>query len=428
VSAASTGAFRSLRNYNYRIWAMGALVSNIGSWMQRTAQDWLVLTQLTHKSASAMGIVIGLQFAPQILLLPLTGFAADHMDRRKLLIITQATMGALALILGLLTVTGLVQLWHVYVLAFLLGCAGAFDSPARQTFVSEVVGEADLANAVGLNSTSFNAARLIGPAFAGVMIAAVGSGWMFLINAATFVAVLASLYMLRVADLRQPQRKAPTRGGLLEGFRYVWARPDLRTVIMMMGLVGAFGLNFPIYISTMSVGVFHIGADGYGLLTSIMAIGSVTGALMAARRNNPQIRLLIVGGAVFGSGFILAAPMPNYWLFAAALIVIGVASQTFTTSASSLVQLSTAPEMRGRVMAILMAVALGGTPVGAPIVGWAADRFGPRWAMGFGGLAGFAAALIGLNYLIRYRGLKLRWQAGRPRFDLDPAVPIDGAA
>src|SRR5271156_3590484 len=184
------GTFRSLKVFNYRVWAGGAIVSNVGTWMQRTAQDWIVLTQLTHHNASAVGLVMALQFGPQLLLLPLTGFAADHFDRRKLLLATQGAMGALALGLGILTVTGLVQLWQVYVFAFLLGCVSAFDSPARQTFVSELVVEADLSNAVGLNSTSFNAARMIGPAVAGVLIAAVGSGWVFLINAASFAAVL----------------------------------------------------------------------------------------------------------------------------------------------------------------------------------------------------------------------------------------------
>jgi len=180
------GTFRSLEGFNYRTWAGGAIVSNVGTWMQRTAQDWVVLTQLTHNNATAVGVVMALQYGPQVLLLPLTGFAADHLDLRKLLFATQAAMGALALGLGLLTVSGLVELWHVYVFAFLLGCVTAFDAPARQTFVSELVAEADLSNAVALNSTSFNAARTIGPAIAGVLIATVGSGWVFLINAACF--------------------------------------------------------------------------------------------------------------------------------------------------------------------------------------------------------------------------------------------------
>jgi MFS family permease len=412
------GTFRSLHGFNYRMWAGGAFVSNVGTWMQRTAQDWIVLTQLTHHNATAVGVVMSLQFGPQVLLLPLTGFAADHLDRRKLMFATQGAMGGLALGLGILTVAGLVQLWHVYVFAFLLGCVSAFDSPARQTFVSELVVEADLSNAVGLNSTSFNAARMIGPAIAGVLIAAVGSGWVFLINAASFAAVLFSLSLLRVDELHRTDRALRTRGSLAEGFRYVWKRPDLKAMLLMLFLIGTFGLNFPIFISTMSVTVFHAGASQYGLLSSIMAVGSVAGALLAARREKPHIAILLAGVAVFGIGCALSAIMPNYWLFGLALVLIGVSAQTFTTTVNSMVQLSTEPAMRGRVVAILLAIALGGTPLGAPIVGWVADAWGPRWALGIGAGSGFGAAVVGVSYLMKYRHLRVGMHEGRLRFTL----------
>ena len=405
------GAFRSLRTRNYRLWAAGALVSNVGTWMQRTAQDWLVLAQLTRHSATAVGVVMALQFAPQLLLLPWTGAAADRLDRRRLLMATQSAMGLLALGLGLLTATGRVRLWHVDAFALLLGCAAAFDAPARQTFVAELVGDAELSNAVALNSTSFNAARLIGPAVAGVLIAAVGSGWVFLINAASFAAVLASLALLRVGELhREPHRGGARggRGGLADGFHYVWGRPELRAVVLMVFLVGTFGLNYPIFIAAMSVRVFHTGAGRYGLLTSAMAVGSVAGALLSARRAAPRLAVVAGGAAVFGVGFALAAVMPTYGLFALALAVVGVSAQTFTTTATSLVQLSTEPVMRGRVMAILLAIALGGTPVGAPLVGWVADAFGPRWALGVGAAAGLAAAAVGLRSLARLQGVPAR--------------------
>ena len=374
------------------MWAAGALVSNVGTWMQRTAQDWLVLTELTHHNASALGLVMAFQFGPQLLLMPWTGFAADHFNQRKLLIATQAAMGALALALGVLTVTGVVQLWHVYVFAFLSGCAAAFDAPVRQTFVAELVGDADLSNAVALNSTSFNAGRMIGPAVAGLVIASVGTGWAFLVNGASFVAVLVSLSLFRVSELRANERALRTKGGFTDGFRYVWARPDLMAILVMLFLIGTFGLNFPIFISTMAVSVFHTDARGYGVLSSIMAIGTIAGALLAAGRGTARFMSLLIGALVFGLGCTLAAIAPNYWLFAGALVIIGAAALTFTNATNTLMQLSTEPAMRGRVMALRLGIALGCTPIGAPIVGWIADHPGPRWSLGIGAASGFAAA------------------------------------
>jgi MFS family permease len=403
VSAIFRGTFRSLRRFNYRLWAGGSVVSNIGTWMQRTAQDWLVLTQLTHHSATAVGIVMALQFGPQLLLLPWTGFAADHMDRRKLMLATQGAMGALALGLGFLTVAGLVQLWHVYVFAFLFGCVSAFDAPARQTFVGELVGDEDLSNAVGLNSTSFNAGRMIGPAAAGLTIAAIGTGWAFLINGVSFVAVLVSLCFLRLHELHASERAAKKRGSIAEGFRYVWGRPDLKAACIMLFFIGTFGFNFAIFISTMAVSVFHAGAGRYGLLSSSMAVGTVMGALLAAGREKPTFQLLCLGAGVFAIGCALAAIMPSYWLFAAALVVIGIAALTFANTSNSLMQLSTEPAMRGRVMAIRLAIALGGTPIGAPIVGWVADHFGPRWSLGVAATSGVIATIVGVRYLLAHR-------------------------
>ncbi len=312
---------------------MRAFVSSVGTWMQRTAQDWLVLTQLmTHHNASAIGTVMALQFGPQLMLLPWTGFAADHFDQRKLLMITQATMGALATALGVLTVAGVVQLWEVYGFAFLFGCASAFDGPVRQTFVGALVGDADLHNAVALSSTSFNAGRMFGPA---------------------------------VSDRH-------------------------------------FRANFPIFISTMAVGVFHADARGHGLLTSILAIGTMSGALLAAGREKPRFSALVVGAAIFGLGCALAALAPGYWMFAGALVVIEVAALTFTNTSTSLMQISTEPAMRGRVMALRLGIALGGTPIGAPIVGWVANHYSPRWALVIGALLGFAAAVLGIIMLRRW--------------------------
>jgi MFS family permease len=335
-------------------------------------------------------------------------------------------MGLLALGLGFLTIAGLVQLWEVYLFAFLLGCASAFDSPARQTFVSELVGETDLSNAVALNSTSFNLARMIGPAVAGVLIATIGSGWVFVLNGASFAAVIGSLFLLRVKDLH-PQAKAPhTSGRLAEGFRYVQKRPNLIAIFIMLFLIGTFGFNFQIYISAMSVSVFHTGAGKFGFLMSTMAIGSVAGALLSARRAKPHIYYLLTGALVFGTGLTLAALMPNYWLFGLFLILIGISAQTFSTTANSLVQLSTDQAVRGRVMAIHLAIALGGTPIGAPIVGWIADAYGPRWSLGVGAAAGFLATLVGFIYLVKYQNLRIQMDAGRLRFTIDEGGEMDG--
>ena len=401
MSVVLKGTFRSLNSFNYRVWAIGAIVSNVGTWMQRTAQDWIVLTKLTHNNATAVGIVMALQFGPSVFLLPLTGLAVDRIDRRKLLITTQVSLAILALGLGVLTLTGTAKLWHVYGFALMLGCVTAFDAPARQTFVSELVVEDHLSNAVALNATSFNAARMIGPAIAGVLIASMGAGWVFVLNAASFVAVIVSLVLLRIHELRRHERARTTRAGFADGFRYLRTRPDLMTILFMMFLIATFGLNFPIFISTMSVMAFHAGAGQFGLLTSTMAVGSVTGALLSARRPTPKVSLLIVSSMVFGVGLTVAAVRPNFWLFGACLVAIGVSAQTFTTTANGTIQLTTEPHIRGRVVATLLAIAQGSTLIGAPIVGWAADRFGPRWSLGIGAFAGLAAAVVGLRYLAK---------------------------
>jgi len=397
------GTFRSLRVRNYRIWASGAIVSNIGTWMQRVAQDWVVLTQLTHHNASAVGIVMALQFGPVAVLLPVTGMVADRFDRRRVLMVTQASMGLLALCAATLLGLGWLRLWHVWGLALLLGILTAFDSPCRQTFVSELVGDKELSNAVALNSSSFNLGRMIGPAAAGAMIAAVGSAWVFLLNALSFIAVLTSLSLLRVGELHRAKRRAAEPGDFLAGFGYIRKRPDLITVLSMLFLIGTFGLNFPIYISTMAVSVFHVDAGRFGILTTMMAGGSVAGALLSARRTGSSIELLSFAAVGFGVLCGVAALMPHFVLFGAVLVILGLVTQTFTTSGNAYVQIATAPEMRGRVMAILLALSLGGTLFGAPIVGWVGDRMGPRWSMGCGALAGICAGLMGCIYWLRQR-------------------------
>ena len=393
--------FRSLHGYNYRIWAAGTTVSNVGTWMQRIAQDWLVLTDLTRHSGTAVGVVMSLQFGPPILLMPLAGIAVDRFDRRKLLLMTQATMALTALALGVLVMARLVTLWQVYLIAGVMGCISAFDSPARQTFIAELVGDEDLPNAVALNASLFNGAQLIGPAIAGLMIAAIGTGWVFMVNALSFVAVLASLMKMRVRELRPLPRGDDPSTGIADGLRYIRSRPNLVIALIMLFLVGTYGLNFPIFISTMAVTAFHGSADLYGALSSTMAVGSVLGALLAAGRGRPSLLGLAASAFAFGLACALAAVMPSVWLFGAMLAALGAVAQTFTTSTNSLVQLSTDPPMRGRMMAIYMGIFLGCTPLGAPLVGWVADRFGPRWALGVAAGSGFTAAIVATVYLVR---------------------------
>ncbi|MBC7440935.1 MAG: MFS transporter [Ramlibacter sp.] len=411
--------FRSLSVVNYRIWFAGALVSNIGTWMQRTAQDWIVLTQLTDHNATAVGIVMALQFGPQLVLMPWSGLIADRFNRRRLLILTQSLMGLLALGLGLITVTGVAELWHVYLFALGLGIVAAIDAPARQTFVSELVSEDNLPNAVALNSASFNGARLIGPAAAGLLTVAVGAGWVFIINAVTFGATVFAMTLLRTEQLRRQPRASRERGQLLAGFRYVSHRPDIVAVLITVFLVGTFGFNFAIFTATMATVEFQMGASEFGLLSSIMAIGSVAGALLAARRGRARLRLVVTGAFTFGLSCLIAALMPTYLTFAISLTFVGLSSLTLMTTANAYVQTTTRPAMRGRVMALYMAIFAGGTPLGAPLVGWVADQYGPRWALGVAALSGILAAAAVLFWMVKYLSLRVRYRPGvSPRLRL----------
>jgi MFS family permease len=405
--------FRSFAVANYRIWFAGALVSNVGTWMQRIAQDWLVLTQLTDEDATAVGITMALQFGPQLLLLPITGLAADRMDRRKLLILTQIVMAALGFGLAAITLTGVATLWMVYAFALGLGVAAAFDAPARQAFVSELVPTPYLSNAVALNSASFNAARLIGPAVAGLLVALVGVGWVFLINAVTFGAVLLSLALLRTSQFTSFTRPPRAPGQLLGGFRYVRGRPDILLVLTMIAILGTIGFNFAIFISAMARIEFREGAGEFGVLSSVIAIGSVTGALLSARRERPRLRTITLASAGFGASLAAAALMPDTLTFGIALVLVGFAGLTTMTTANAYVQTTTTPSMRGRVMALYLSIFMGGTVVGAPLLGWIADTAGPRWSVGVGAASGFIAAGIAAVFWVRTREVRLAWDGER---------------
>lgn len=404
--------FRSFTTRNYRIWFAGALVSNVGTWMQRIAQDWLVLAELTDEDAVAVGVVMALQFGPQLLLLPVTGWVADRFDRRRVLALTQGSMLLLGAGLGVLTLLGLVELWMVFAFALGLGIAAAFDAPTRQAFVGELVEDRSLANAVALNAASFYGARLIGPAMAGALVAAVGSGWVFLINAASFLAVLASLWALRPAEFTPFVRKARGRGQMRAGFRYVRRRPDILLVFSMVFLTGTIGYNFPIYTATMAKVEFGEGPEEFGWLSSALAVGSVAGALVAARRERPRLRTVTLASLGFGVALDAAALAPEPWSFAAALVLVGFAGITMMNTANAYVQTTTAPSMRGRVMALYLAIFLGGTPLGAPLVGAVADAAGPRWAIAVGAASGLIAAAIAAVFYLRTRDVRVRWTRG----------------
>jgi MFS family permease len=408
--------FTSLRIRNYRIYAGGAFVSNIGTWMQRVAQDWLVL-QLTDNSATALGITTGLQFLPMLLLSPAAGLVADRFAKRRVLVVTQLMMAVPALLLGALAVTGTVQLWHAYVLAFVFGVGTAFDAPARQSFVVEMVGTDDLANAVGLNSASFNSARIVGPAIAGFMIAALGSGvsdtgWAILLNGVSYFAVIASLMRLDPRHLTPSVPVEAGRGGIRAGMAYVRGRPDLILVLATVFFVGTFGLNFQMTSALMATEVFHKGAGEYGLLGSFMAVGSLAGSLLAARRANPRVRTVFGGALIFSVLLMVVGLMPTYWSFAAMLPLVGLTALTMITTANATIQLTVDPDMRGRVSAIYLMIFMGGTPVGAPLIGVIGAAFGARWTLTGAGIITFLGLLVSLGIYLRSTGKRISRQRG----------------
>ncbi|MCE1177839.1 MAG: MFS transporter [Micrococcales bacterium] len=404
--------FASLSVRNYRIWAAGALVSNVGTWMGRVAQDWLVLTQLTDHSSRALGTVTGLQFAPFLLMAPWAGMIADRFPKRAVVAITQSVLALTSLVMALLVVADVAQLWHIYLLAFAQGIATAVDNPARQTFVSEMVPRDKLSNAVGLNSASFNAARLIGPAVAGLSIAAWGTGPALLLNTASFVFVLLSLAALRPSELR-PAPVVRGEGAIRDGFRYVRSRPDIKLILFLIFMLGTFGMNFQITTALMATREFHKGAGEFGLVSSIMAIGSLTAALLAARRKTPRMSTFLMALAAFTVSTAAASLAPTYATFALALVPVGLTALTAMTTANAMVQLRVDPEMRGRVMALYTAIFFGGTPVGAPIVGWVGDALGARWTIGIGALVVGLSLAGALVWLARRQNVSVSYESQR---------------
>lgn len=410
--------FSALAVRNYRIYAMGALISNVGTWLQNTAQAWLVL-QLTG-SGAALGIVFALQQLPSLLFSPLAGVLADQIPKRRLLAWMQVIMALPAGVLGVLAVTGLAEPWHVYVMAFCFGAARAFEAPARQSFVSEMVDSRRLSNAVALNSASFNSGRLIGPGLAGLLIALLGSGvdatgWVIVANALSYGFVLAALLMMDAGALQPAPVAERGRGAVREGVRYVRSRPDLLLLFTCVFFLGAFGMNFQITSALMATDVFGKGAGEFGVLGSILAIGSLAGALLAARRSRPRLRFIVGAGLSFSVVQVISGVMPTYLTYAAVLPLVGISVLTTATTANALIQMTSAPSMRGRVVSLYLMVFLGSVPIGAPMIGWIGEHLGARPALVISGLAaGLGIAVAGLAYA-RVSRLPLRSLVGRRR-------------
>ena len=399
--------FTSLRTRNYRLFAAGQVVSNSGTWMQRTAQDWLVL-EVSHGSGTALGIAAGLQFLPLLLFSLWGGAIADRFPKRRILLITQSLMGALALVLGILALTGTVRLWQVYLLALALGMVTVVDNPTRQTFVTEMVGQTDMPNAIALNSAIFNLARIAGPAIAGIVIGLVGTPTAFLVNAASYGAVITGLLLMRPGELLPIKQVARAKGQLREALNYLRGAPRIWVPMTMLFFVATFGMNFQVTTALMSRGVFHTGAAAFGLASTAYAAGALGGALLAARRRRPSARLQVAVALAFGILETASGLMPAYWAFLLLLLPTGLSVVLYTTAANSATQLGTDPQMRGRVMGVYMLVFLGGAPIGSPLIGWIAEQFGPRMSLISGGLVSAIAAIVAGVVLSRATGTGMR--------------------
>ena len=394
--------FRSLRTRNYRLWFFGQMVSQSGSWMQAVAQSALVLFQL-HGNAVDLGITAALQFGPVLVLGPIGGLLADRFDKRKVLLATQAAFTAQALVLGVLVATGAVQLWMVWVLAFLMGAINSVDNPARQSFVVEMVGPEDLANAVGLNSVIVNASRIVGPAIAGILIVTTGMSWTFMLNAVSFFAVLVALYAMRPGELHRLPPVAGAKGQIRAGLRYAWGTWELRVPLIMMAVIGTLAYNFSVVLPLFAH-LFHRGAGTYSALTTAMGVGALIGGLIAAARRRPSYRLLVVVTCAFGVFLVAVAVASSLALMLLFLVPMGAASVLFIATANSLLQLHSSGAMRGRVMALWAMVFLGSTPIGAPLTGLCAAHFGVRLTLALGGVATVLTAGWAALALRRIRG------------------------
>jgi MFS family permease len=394
VLRTARATFRSLEVRNYRLYFLGQIVSTTGTWMQSVAQVWLVL-KLTH-SGFALGVTTGLQFLPILLAGPWGGVVADRFDKRKVLIATQGADAVLALVIGILTLTGLVRLWMVFALALGLGLVTVVDNPTRQSFVGEMVGPEDLQNGIGLNSAVFTFTRILGPALAGALILTVGLPACFLLNAVSFLAVIGGLLAMRPAELFRQERAPRWKGQVREGLRYVWSTPRLRWPLTLMALIYTLSFNFSVLLPLLARFAFGGGAALYAQLLAAMGTGSLLGALVMASRRRASPRVLAWSGVGLGIAMVGVAYAPSATVALSVLAAVGVASMVFMATGNSMMQIAAAPGMRGRVMAVYAMVFLGSTPIGGPLMGWLAERSGPRLAFAIGGAAAVVAAAAAL--------------------------------
>ncbi|MFT3875716.1 MAG: MFS transporter [Propioniciclava sp.] len=411
--------FASLAVGNYRRWFLGGLTSNIGTWMMRTALSWLVLVELTPGNMSALGLVTGLQFVPSLLLSVWAGTLADRFSKRRIMAFTQTMQLLDSLVLGLLVVSGHAQLWHVFAIALLDGTATAIDAPARQAFASELVEPEMLGNAISLNSTSFNGARLVGPGLGGILIAAAGStGPVFLLNAVSFIVLLVMLARMDAGALHRSPRVPRGKGHLTEGIRYVASRPDLKLLLAVGFVMGNFGFNFAITNPIMTTAVFSRGATELGLVGTLMGLGALAGALTAASRRRPRLRYLLAAQAGFSAFSLASALAPSFWVFALLMIPIGFCAITTLVTANTLVQSSLDAAVRGRVMALWALLIMGGTPIVGPLVGWIGEVAGPRMTVMVGVIGVGAMAVASTWWVMRSDHLKVRmaWEGARPHW------------
>ncbi|MFG3658363.1 MFS transporter [Streptomyces sp. NPDC047706] len=419
-SAPRARLLSSLKIRNYRLFFLGQVVSNNGTWMQRIAQDWLVLS-LTG-SSTAVGITTALQFLPLLIFGLYGGVLVDRLPKRPVLVATQAAMAVTALVLAALTLTGHVLVWHVYAAAFSVGLATVLDNPARQSFLSELVGPGQLRNAVGLNSANFQSARLVGPAVAGLLITGVGTGWAFLLNGVSFAAPLTCMALMRTRELHAVERAPRGKGQLREGLRYVAGHPELVWPIVLVGFFGTFALNFPVHLSAYANDVFDAGAGVYSLFNTLVAAGSLAGALLTARHESARRRLPFIAALVFGVVEIAAAAAPTMWSFALLMIPMGLFAMVVNVATNATMQTTAAMTVRGRVTALYMMVLLGGAPLGAPVVGWITDIYGARVGLAAAGaVAAGTAAATGL-LLVRAGGhrVAIGWRHHRPQIRVVP--------